>query len=76
MLRILLADDHMEFAILADRVIGLRSLRVDSLQPSVTTITGAGAEYLLGVAPDGLIVFDGSKILEDPRLVVRSGEGR
>jgi purine-binding chemotaxis protein CheW len=73
---ILLADDHMEFAILADRVMGLRSLRGDSLQPSITTITGAGAEYLLGVAADGLIVFDGRKILADPRLVVRSGEER
>jgi purine-binding chemotaxis protein CheW len=71
---ILLADDTMEFAILADRVMGLRSLRGDSLQPSVTTITGAGAEYLLGVAADGLIVFDGRKILADSRLVVRSGE--
>jgi purine-binding chemotaxis protein CheW len=72
---VLLADEHMEFAILADRVIGLRSLRMDSLQPSVTALTGTGAEYLLGVAPDGFIVFDGKKILADPRIIVRSGEG-
>ena len=73
---ILLADDHMEFALLADRVIGLRSLKVDSLQPSVTALTGTGADYLLGVAPEGLIVFDGGKILADPRIIVRTGEGR
>jgi len=66
----------MEFALLADRVIGLRSLRADSLQPSVTALTGTGADYLLGVAPEGLIVFDGGKILADPRIIVRTGEGR
>jgi purine-binding chemotaxis protein CheW len=71
---VLLADDHMEFAVLADRVIGLRSLLVESLQPSVTALTGTGAEYLLGVTADGLIVFDGGKILADPRIIVRSGD--
>jgi purine-binding chemotaxis protein CheW len=71
---VLLADDNMEFAILADRVIGLRSLLVDSLQPSVTALIGTGAEYLLGVTSDGLIVFDGGKILADPRIIVRSGD--
>lgn len=72
---VVLADDHMEFAILADRVIGLRTLRVDSLQLSVTALTGIGAEYLLGVAPDGLVVFNGKTILNDPRMIVRGGEG-
>ncbi|MFH0968391.1 MAG: chemotaxis protein CheW [Methanobacteriota archaeon] len=72
---VVLADERMEFAILADRVIGLRSLQTDSLQPTVTTLTGIGAEYLLGVAPDGLIVFDGEKILNDQRIIVRSEEG-
>jgi purine-binding chemotaxis protein CheW len=73
---VVLADDRMEFAILADQVIGLRSFRTDLLQPTVTTLTGIGAEYLLGVAPDGLIVFDGGKILTDQRIIVRSGEGQ
>ena len=72
---VVLADDHMEFAILADRVIGIRTLPMDSLQPSVTALTGTGADYLLGVTPDGLIVFDGGKILADPRIIVRTGEG-
>ena len=72
---VVLADGRMEFAILADRVIGLRSLLTDTLQSTVTTLTGIGAEYLLGVAPDGLIVFDGGKILTDQRIIVRSGEG-
>lgn len=72
---VVLADDQMEFAILADRVIGLRSLLMDTLQPSVTTLTGTGAEHLLGVTPDGLVVFDGGNILADPRIVVRNGDG-
>jgi purine-binding chemotaxis protein CheW len=72
---VLLADDRMEFAVLADRVIGIRSLNGDSLQPSVTAVTGKGAECLLGVAPDGLIVCDGEKILADPGIVVRSTGG-
>jgi hypothetical protein len=40
----------------------------------VTALTGTGAEYLLGVTPDGLIVFDGEKILADPQIIVWSGE--
>jgi hypothetical protein len=65
----------MEFAILADRVIGLCTLRVDLLQPTVTTLIGIGADYLLGVTPDGLVVFDGKAILTDPQMIVRGREG-
>jgi purine-binding chemotaxis protein CheW len=72
---VVLADDHMEFAILADRVIGLCTLRVDLLQPTVTTLIGIGADYLLGVTPDGLVVFDGKAILTDPQMIVRGREG-
>lgn len=71
---VVLANDRMEFAILADRVIGLRVLSMETLQPSVTTFTGTGSDYLMGVAPDGLVVFDGGKVLTEPRLVVRNGD--
>lgn len=73
---IVMADDHMEFAIMADRVIGLRTISMDSVQLSVTSLTGTGADYLLGVAPDGLTIFDGGKILSDKGIIVRNGEGR
>jgi len=61
----------MELGILADDVLGVRSVPVESLQPSLSTTKGIQAEYLRGVTSDRLIVLDIGRILSDRRLIVQ-----
>ncbi|MBI5446920.1 MAG: purine-binding chemotaxis protein CheW [Deltaproteobacteria bacterium] len=67
---LILGDGAMEFGVLADEILGFRSLPADALQPSLPTLTEVRAEYLKGVTRERLVVLDGSKILSDPRIVV------
>ena len=67
---IVVRNEDMELGILADEIIGIKSIFGDDIKPPPATITGIGAEYLKGVTEDRLIVLDADKILSDKRLVV------
>ena len=67
---IILNSDTMEFGILADEVIGVRSVPLGELKARVPTLTGLGQEYLKGVSRDRLIILDAGQILLDKRIVV------
>jgi purine-binding chemotaxis protein CheW len=67
---IIVHDREMEFGILADRIVGIRSLPPEELQASLPTLTGIREEYLRGVTGDRLVLLDVAKILADRRLVV------
>jgi len=67
---IVIRDEGMEFGILADAVLGVRSIPLTGLQPSLPTLTGVREEYLRGVTQERLVVLDGRKLLNDKRLVV------
>lgn len=67
---IIVRDGSMEFGILADSIIGMRSLPLQELQPSLPTLTGIREEFLAGVTADRLVLLDMGKILADRRLVV------
>jgi purine-binding chemotaxis protein CheW len=67
---IVIRKDAMELGILADEIIGIKSIFIDDIKLPPATITGIGAEYLKGVTGDRLIVLDTDKILSDKRLVV------
>jgi purine-binding chemotaxis protein CheW len=67
---IILKNRDREFGILADDIVGIRSLPLKELQTSLPTLTGIRAEYLKGVTPDRLVVLEGEKLLKDDRLVV------
>jgi purine-binding chemotaxis protein CheW len=60
----------MEFGILADTILGVRTIRTRELQPTLPTLTEIGAEYLKGVTKDRLVVLDAAKMLADRRIVV------
>jgi purine-binding chemotaxis protein CheW len=69
--RIILVRGHgLELGLLADVIVGVRSIPVDSLQPSLPTLTGIRAEYLKGVTAECLVVLDLDRILTDPKIVV------
>lgn len=71
---IVLSDGLMQFAILADVVIGVRRLLQADLQPPLATLTEIRANYLLGITRQRGVVLDGRKLLADPAIVV-SDEG-
>ena len=68
---IVLRHAAMEVGILADAVLGVRTLRPDNFESPPATLTGIGADYLKGVAGDHLALLDAGKLLADGRLVVR-----
>jgi purine-binding chemotaxis protein CheW len=67
---IILTDGEMEFGILADAILGTRSIPPIELRSSLPTLTGIREEYLKGVTPGRTTVLDGAKLLADNSLVV------
>jgi purine-binding chemotaxis protein CheW len=67
---IILHDGEMEFGILADEILGTRSLPLADVQPPLPTLTGIREEYLKGVTRERMVLLDGEKILTDKNLIV------
>ena len=67
---IIVHANHMELGILADAILGVRSVAVEDLQPDLPTLTGIRAEYLQGITKDSLVVLDVEKVLSDEKILV------
>jgi purine-binding chemotaxis protein CheW len=67
---IILRNSRMEFGILADAILGTRSVPLDAIQTPPATVTGIGAEYLKGVTGERVILLDAQKILDDGKMIV------
>jgi len=67
---ILVRGRDLELGLLADVIVGVRTIPVDSLQPSLPTLTGIRADYLKGVTAERLVVLDLDRILADPKIIV------
>jgi purine-binding chemotaxis protein CheW len=67
---IIIHNDRMEFGILADVILGTRSIPLNEVQVSLPTLTGIRAEYLKGVTKERLVVLDAEKILSDKTIIV------
>jgi purine-binding chemotaxis protein CheW len=69
--RIILVRGHgLELGILADVILGVRSVAADSLQHSLPTLTGIRAEYLKGVCDECVVVLELDRLLSDPKIIV------
>jgi purine-binding chemotaxis protein CheW len=64
------SGNDLELGLLADVIVGVRSIAADSLQSSLPTLTGIRADYLKGVSDERLVVLDIERILSDPKIVV------
>ena len=60
----------MELGILADVILGLRSISAKEMHPGLPTLTGVRAEYLKGITKESLVVLDVEKILSDEKILV------
>jgi len=67
---ILVGGNDLELGLLADVIVGVRSVAADSLQPPLPTLTGIRAEYLKGIGEERLVVLDLDRILSDPKIIV------
>jgi purine-binding chemotaxis protein CheW len=67
---VLVRGKDFEVCVLADVIVGVRSIPVDSLQPSLPTLSGVRSDYLKGVTAERLVILDLKRILADPRIIV------
>lgn len=72
---LLIHAEAMEVGILADVILGMKSLPQKDIHPPPTTFTGARAEYAHGVTKDRLVVLDAGKMLTDARIIVHEEVG-
>jgi purine-binding chemotaxis protein CheW len=67
---IIIHNDTMEFGILADDIIGVRTIAVNEIQPPFATLTGIREEYLLGITADRMALLDAGRLLADKRIII------
>jgi purine-binding chemotaxis protein CheW len=67
---IVLQAGDVQVGVLADVVVGVRSIPSGDLQPPLPTMTGVRAEYLQGVTSDRMAVLDAAKILGNEKILV------
>ena len=67
---ILVGGDDLELGLLADVIVGMRPVPMDSLQAALPTLTDIRGEYLKGVTAERLVVLDLDRILADPKIFV------
>jgi purine-binding chemotaxis protein CheW len=67
---IVIHNDSMAFGILADAILGVRSMPLESVQPSLPTLTGIRAAYLKGVTAERMVILDAGKLLADSKMIV------
>ena len=67
---IVVEGNDLTLGLLADAVVGMRSVPAGSLQPSLPTLTGIRSDYLKGVTAERLVILDVDRILADPNIIV------
>lgn len=61
----------MELGILADAILGVRSIPRKEIQPSLPTLTGIRENYLTGVTKERAVILDAAKLLSDRKIIVQ-----
>jgi purine-binding chemotaxis protein CheW len=72
---IIIHDGGMEFGILADEILGTRSIPLVEVQPPLPTLTGIREEYLMGLTRERTAILDAKKLLGDKNIVVHEDIG-
>ncbi|MBU5637619.1 chemotaxis protein CheW [Geomonas sp. Red69] len=72
---IVVGDERMEFGVLADSIVGTRSVSAADLLPTPDTFAGPREEFVAGVTAERLALLDMGRILADPRMVVHEEVG-
>lgn len=67
---IILDNNKMQFAILADRVSETLKIPIGCLIKTLPTLTGVRSEFLKGITKDQMIVLDGQKLMDCEAVLV------
>ena len=67
---IIVRNSQMEFGILADSILGVRSIAMAEIQPSLPTLTGIRQEYLKGITRERMVILDAARLLADQKIIV------
>lgn len=67
---IILSDGLMEFGILADAVLEVRSIPKSHIQPPLPTLTGIREQFLQGITAERLIVLDAYRLLTSRNIII------
>lgn len=67
---ILLEDGNLSFGILADEICGVQQIEMNHLQLQLPTQSHKSKEFFRGITNDGVIVLNGSKLLNSEGLIV------
>ncbi len=67
---IIVEQGEMEFALLADAVVGVQEIALSHIEAPLPTLTGIRQEFLKGVTRQGVTVLDGQKLLSSQRIIV------
>jgi len=67
---IVVRTDRMEVGIVADDILGVRSISLADIQPSLPTLMDIQVEFLRGVTKDSVAVLDIEKLLSTSRIVM------
>jgi len=72
--KVIIVHGHgMETGILADVIVGVRSIPVSNIQPALPTLTGIRTEFIKGVTGEQMIILDVEQIFSDDRIIVNEG---
>jgi purine-binding chemotaxis protein CheW len=72
---VILQDGAMELGILADGVLGRRSISVRDIAPPPLTLRGITSQFLRGITPEQVAILDAQSILRHPQMVVNEKAG-
>lgn len=67
---IILRNEKMEFAVLADVVEGTLSVALEDIMEAPLTVSGIGEKYLKGITKEHIVVLDAACILNDEKILV------
>ncbi len=68
---IIVRSQEMEIGILADAILGARSIARADIQASLPTLTGIREDYLTGVTRERVVILDAAKLLSDKKIIVQ-----
>jgi len=67
---IIIRNDEMEFGILADEILEIRTIEPGELHQSLPTLSGIREKYLKGITAGPLIILDVAKLLMDENIII------
>lgn len=67
---IIIYNETMEFGILADAILGVRTVAISELNQPLPNLSGICRDFVRGVTSERLVILDAFRILTDQKVVV------